>query len=55
MIVLYSVFGCDRNLSPFFRFWVIFRAVFRFFIDPNAPLTIVLVNISHQLLGIEAK
>jgi len=21
-----------------YRFWVIFRAVFRFFIDPNAPL-----------------
>ena len=46
-MVLYSVFGCDQNLLRFFRFWVILRAVFRFFIDQNVPLTIVLVDISH--------
>ena len=33
-MVLYSVFGYDRSIAVF-RFRVILRAVFRFFIDPN--------------------
>ena len=35
LMVLNAFFGFDRNLL---RFWVIFCAVFRFLIDPNAPL-----------------